>query len=49
MIGGLTPLGLQASFFDVFGVERAVSDAMLARLREQLGGAPAAGTGQNRR
>jgi 4-alpha-glucanotransferase len=40
VIGKLTPLGLQASFLDVFGVERAVSDATLARLREQLGDAP---------
>jgi 4-alpha-glucanotransferase len=40
VIGELTPLGLQASFLDVFGVERTVSDATLARLREQLDDAP---------
>lgn len=40
VIGELTPRGLQASFIDVFGVERAVSDVTLARLCEQLGDAP---------
>ncbi|RZU49499.1 4-alpha-glucanotransferase [Krasilnikovia cinnamomea] len=40
VIGELAPLGLQDTFIDAFGNERSVSDATLARLREQLGDAP---------
>ncbi|MCA2218326.1 4-alpha-glucanotransferase [Jidongwangia harbinensis] len=40
LIGELTPLGLQASFVDAFGVERVVTDELLRRLRDQFGGAP---------
>ncbi|BFU43126.1 4-alpha-glucanotransferase [Krasilnikovia sp. MM14-A1004] len=40
VIGELAPLGLQTTFVDAFGTERSVSDATLARLRDQLGDAP---------
>jgi 4-alpha-glucanotransferase len=40
LIGELTPLGLQASFVDAFGIERAVTDEMLRRLHEQFRDAP---------
>jgi 4-alpha-glucanotransferase len=40
LLGELTPLGLQTSFVDAFGVERTVCDATLSRLDDQLRDAP---------